>query len=712
MAILIAAGAAAGEERPISVHDLVNIRDIGGSDLLVVQAFGALSVSPDGGYIAFQMQTPNFKTRSYDLSWRVIETVPKGKTWSVSNGGEVILDRNGAPAPIGGRYPVKAEWSPDSEWIYYLKRISGDTQIWRSRIDHHGDEQVTQNAGDILSMRLSTDGEKIFFTAANPKVNVSREWQEEGDRGFLYDGRFHPQRSKMPYQRACGSNPSGSVRYVGMSRPCEPPLRVFDITAQIEREATAEEVETYRRQITTPWYELRPDERVVKANEDGNAIWLENEDPEKFPGYRPPMRLLASLNDSEFRCSAKECYGYSNTIGGASWLPGRNEVVFQRADGQSPSMSGIYSWTPGTDKVRTIIQTEDLLADCKVLTSHRAICLRERWTRPTTIVSVNLDSGEIETIYDPNPEFDDIQFSEIEKIEWTDMFGNPTHGHLVYPLDYKPGRRYPLVITTYRSVGFLRGATGDEYPTHVLAANGFMVLSYSMPSAWRRGAVMGLDFHQFQLKDKYERRSTLSSQEKILDMLTERGLVDPDRVAITGLSNGAVQVMYALANTNRFNAGIASSIFDWHASYYQRPREERALRRQAMGGTPEDDEYGLYKAYSLGQNAEQVEAPLLVHVSDHELMGSVEAFARLQDAGKPVEMYVFPDEYHLKWQPQHRLAIYRRNVQWLKFWLMDEEEDNPVSPSQYDRWREMRDERCAWDEPNGDRPAYCPDPIN
>jgi hypothetical protein len=50
----------------------------------------------------------------------------------------------------------------------------------------------------------------------------------------------------------------------------------------------------------------------------------------------------------------------------------------------------------------------------------------------------------------------------------------------------------------------------------------------------------------------------------------------------------------------------------------------------------------------------------------------------LQDAGKPVEMHVFPEEHHQKWRPVHRLNIYRRNVQWFEFWLMGREDPEPV----------------------------------
>jgi hypothetical protein len=65
-------------------------------------------------------------------------------------------------------------------------------------------------------------------------------------------------------------------------------------------------------------------------------------------------------------------------------------------------------------------------------------------------------------------------------------------------------------------------------------------------------------------------------------------------------------------------------------------------------------------------------------------------FTALQESGKPVEMYVFPDEYHIKSQPQHRFNIYRRNVQWMQFWLQGVEDSNPVDPQQYDRWRKLR----------------------
>ena len=68
----------------------------------------------------------------------------------------------------------------------------------------------------------------------------------------------------------------------------------------------------------------------------------------------------------------------------------------------------------------------------------------------------------------------------------------------------------------------------------------------------------------------------------------------------------------------------------------------------------------------------------------------LEPLVMLQTHGKPVEAYVFPDEYHVPWQPAHRLAMYRRNLDWFRFWLQDFEDPSPDKADQYARWRAMR----------------------
>jgi hypothetical protein len=52
-------------------------------------------------------------------------------------------------------------------------------------------------------------------------------------------------------------------------------------------------------------------------------------------------------------------------------------------------------------------------------------------------------------------------------------------------------------------------------------------------------------------------------------------------------------------------------------------------------------------------------------------------------------MYVFADEYHVKWHPAHRLAIYERAIDWFDFWLNGREDPAPAKREQYSRWRAL-----------------------
>src|SRR3546814_20505776 len=62
----------------------------------------------------------------------------------------------------------------------------------------------------------------------------------------------------------------------------------------------------------------------------------------------------------------------------------------------------------------------------------------------------------------------------------------------------------------------------------------------------------------------------------------------------------------------------------------------------------------------------------------------------LRQSGMPSDLFVFPDEDHIKSQPAHRLAVYRRNLDWFGFWLKDEIQSDPTRRPEVERWQEMR----------------------
>ena len=118
-----------------------------------------------------------------------------------------------------------------------------------------------------------------------------------------------------------------------------------------------------------------------------------------------------------------------------------------------------------------------------------------------------------------------------------------------------------------------------------------------------------------------------------------------------------------------FRAAAVSSCCE-DASNYNSAGEEYYRDLVNWGYPPRGkDGRDFWKLYSLVENAEKIAAPILMQLSDDEFRLALPAYHALEAAGKPVEIYVFPDEHHIKWQPAHRLAIYRRSIDWFSRWL-------------------------------------------
>lgn len=669
---------------PVSVRDLANLHDIGGG------AHGAISVSPDNRWVAFQLQKPKIADGAYELSWMVVSTEPGGKPLVVADGGELMLNPALTPQAAGNRIPSRAKWSPNSdEFVYILKEKGKSQQLWSSRQNEVGRTRLTNNAADVINFVWARDGSKLYFETGLNRSQILASLQEEAARGLLFDARFEVLRSLKPLQRSCGEE--GSRTYsVGIFRGCKPVLWIYDFKTSSERLATTAENGEYNAlRKSAAKIELLNNRSAYKVRQwlsSDRYAWLENDNAEQYPGYLAPLTLYAHFDGKIRRCATDLCRNYNVSDQDFWWNEGGREIIFLRRIGASQGKMGLYGWTPSTDQFRIILETDDWLSACEAA-GDRLICLHETSTKPRRIASVSLENGSINALFDPNPAFADRHFSRIEKLEWKDDFGNATHGHLVYPIDYDAGRTYPLVIVTYRSRGFLRGGVGDEYPIYPLASEGFFVLSHEMPIDLEV-ASREKDPRPFFYKDLYLRRGVLSSQKRIIERLVSRGVVDKDRVAITGLSEGASQVTFALIHSELFSAAIASAATAIPISHYLRSPQKRASLRTRFNGAPSDAE-SLWHELSLGLNTDSVNAPLLLNAPDEESLTTADNVARLQEAEKPVEMYIFPDAYHQKWRPDQRFAIYRRNIQWLKFWFLGKTESEPVDLGQYKRWMSL-----------------------
>lgn len=664
-----------------TADDLVRLRDIGANfDTpvwagLVPSDPNAIALSPDDTRLAFQMRRADPAQGAFCLGIYVLDFRPGAKPILVDEGGELIRlrydFRGKAGYPTGLVLDRLPRWTGDGKAILFLKQVKGIVQVWRAEADGSGSRAVTRSPDDVLDFRIGADGHSVVYKTQPGLRKGLAAIKAEGRSGYHYDGRFSPMAASRPFV-------PGPLPYRTWVQPDAPDAEA--------REANSSQEALFG------WDPAAPQGALAGAtSRRGEMAWLAIEG-EHFP---PRMRLSVRKADGRVvTCASPICDVHVSGL----WWTQDGRLRFLRREGWDLEATAIYEWEPGKSAPRRLFVTNDVLTSC-VPAEGGVICVREGSERPRYIARIDLPSGRETLLFDPNPEFRSLQLGQVERLHWRNAQGLEAFGDLVLPVGYEPGKRYPLIVVQYESRGFLRGGTGDEYPIQLFAAHGFAVLSFNRPpDIGVMGSARTLAEAQRANDENYaDRRSVQSALETGVKLLVERGIVDPRRIGITGLSDGASTGQYALINSHLFQAAAFSSCcWDSSLAISVGPGAMKVFSDRYPGVLSDSDP--VWDPVSVAKNAARLDVPMLLQISDGELLSALTGFTALREHHQPADMYVFPDEYHVKWQPAHRLAIYRRSLAWFQFWLGS---DEPIDAPKEDlaRWQELRDEqatRKAW----------------
>lgn len=683
-AAALACAAAVPLAGAVDADDLLRLRDISG-----------LSVSPDGQHIAFQLQQARPETDDYASAWCVAPLDGRAAPETLGDGGDIIMPSTAFGRRTGVWTTLAARWSPDSRRIAVLARRDDETQIEVCTLGA-GCRRLTRSEGDVEDLVWSADGRAIIFQTGPARTAEREALAREGARGFHFDDRFDIYHALAP------------VRW---DRPHAAQLRRIEFRTGREREALPADREHFMRARLSPASlasgtsrsltlfsqtpaarapapEGRDVRQAARLGQDG-AAWTEPADPQRA-GMVPPLRLYARTRADEppLACPAPACAGRI-----VEFTPTRDgrQILFIRREGWADSRHGIYLWDLAANSVRTLIVTDDAIRACTAL-ADRAICFYEAPTRPRRVIALSYIDAALTEIFDPNPHLPAAAFAPARKLEWRGPEGRELFGYLVMLPETAAGAPAPLIVVQYRATGFLRGGVGDEYPVQAFARRGFAVLVLERPDPME---VMALEhdpdeFDRMEWRDLAERRRTLDALISGIAHVVTLGVADSERVGVTGLSDGAETALFALIHCSCAAAYAVSGGFHDPISLYLTSDRQRADMRASGRGEIAFGEGALWGELSPALNARRIRAPVLAQMADREVLFALQSQRSFADLGLLLDVYVFPDEYHVKWRPQHRQAIYARNLDWFMFWLMGVERDDPGRAEEYARWRAWR----------------------
>jgi dipeptidyl aminopeptidase/acylaminoacyl peptidase len=319
------------------------------------------------------------------------------------------------------------------------------------------------------------------------------------------------------------------------------------------------------------------------------------------------------------------------------------------------------------------------------------IVLDEGMNTPPHIVAVDPATGRKSTVMDLNPQFQNLALARVEEITWKDGHGREATGGLYWPPDYVPGKKYPLILQTHGWLDnkfWIDGPWGTAFSAQALAGKGFFVLQVGELSKPEL-----LDFHIVETVN--EATLAMAAYESAIDNLDRKGLIDRNRVGITGFSVTFWYVTYTLTHSiHHFAAAALADGVDF--SYFQYMLAGRWVLsfndfEVINGAPPFGNGLHTWLERSPAFLMDKIETPLRIQtLNPQSLLSDWHWYTGLSRLGKPVEMMYIPDGTHILEKPWERMTSQQGNVDWYCFWLKGEEDPDPAKAEQYKRWRELR----------------------
>ncbi|MBD3772345.1 MAG: Atxe2 family lasso peptide isopeptidase [Rhodobacteraceae bacterium] len=655
--------------RVMTSRDLATISDIGRSSPFDTES--PFSVSPDGRQIALMERRGDPETNSFCQRLIVVPRSGSGSPVELDRGGQFIRSlfdlRNLAAVRAGTAQIITPRWSPDGATIAYLKRVNDSTQVWIVPSTGGVARAATDLDFEVEDFAWAADGKSLIVAGRPDLARAEAMIDEEARRGYLFDARFSPMMSDRPF-------PVGSY-----------PTRYFHVALSDHdrRDASPEEIALLGPSAGA---DRPPDAIQFAADGRGNVAWSRKLDRSLL--LSPSQLHIRWRSGSITICDTSACGGIQRLW----WMPKSDTLLFLARDGWGGSRATLYRWNVGAKAPVAMMSTEDALVGC-ALNAAELICLREGPRQTRRLVAIGIRTMRSRTIFDPNPQMAGLRLGKVYRLRFRNAFGMECFADLVLPPNTAAGEKLPMIVVQYNSRGFLRGGTGDEVPIQVLAGRGFAVLSFERPFGvpGTREARSELEYRQLARKDWIDRRSVQSALEEAVRRAIATGLIDPDRIGISGFSEGTTMTQWALINSRIFKvASLGVCCEDKVALPLNGGIGYESYLREMGYPLFEDSNDRFWNPLSLAQNAGKIDVPILVQTSDDEYEAGLDVMEAFRRRGNPIEMYVFKDEPHIKWQPAHRLAIYERNVDWFEFWLMRRMDCSPDKRAQYARWQTMR----------------------
>ncbi len=154
---------------------------------------------------------------------------------------------------------------------------------------------------------------------------------------------------------------------------------------------------------------------------------------------------------------------------------------------------------------------------------------------PNEFAMADKDFNKSVLLTDLNPWVKERKLTRSELIKYLDVDGNELYGILYYPVDYEPGKKYPLVCEIYERFF----DNGFNTNMNIITNQGWFGLRPSV-----------------NLEIGYPGEAWIKGVTSVINKLIEKEMVDPKKLGVHGTSYGGYATSLLITQTTRFAAAV------------------------------------------------------------------------------------------------------------------------------------------------------------
>lgn len=390
-----------------------------------------------------------------------------------------------------------------------------------------------------------------------------------------------------------------------------------------------------------------------------------------FDGH-PGRLFVANINDQS-QIELKRPKQVTLTSNDIQWRPNSDEICYRAADMGRVNLfcSEVKNGLQGD--TRSLIAGDNVIGSYsfgkdgrRVLFSHNGL---DHFYDLFTASADRQQTNKIR-LTSINPQVDTWLLPQISIVKWSAPDGTLLEGILELPPKYdKSQGPLPLVVQIH---GGPTAATPyalqhRSYGRSTFAANGWALFSPNYRGSTGYGDKFLTDLvgheHDIEVQD------IMSG----VDYLIEQGIVDGDKMAVMGWSNGGYLTNALITHSDRFKAASSGAgVFDQRLQWILEDTPGHVIN--FMQGLPWEQVEAYNKGSSLTQ-ANKIKTPTLIHIGEGDErvpLGHAQGLYRTlyHYLNVPVELVVYPDEGHGLSQYDHRQTKMDWDQKWFEHYVL------------------------------------------